>query len=168
MNWYLTSDLHLGHVGKKYIIWKDRGFSSVDEMNEHIVTGWNNRVTDQDTVIVVGDFALGPKENVALFASRLNGNKIIILGNHDRKALIYTSEGFNAAYKELYITIDEVPVYIRHEPDYDFKSSNNALYHICGHVHSLWHRKGHIINVGVDLNQYQPITVQEAIATLEG
>lgn len=41
---YLTSDLHFGH--DREFIWKVRGFSSIDEMNEVYVDKWNSLITD--------------------------------------------------------------------------------------------------------------------------
>jgi calcineurin-like phosphoesterase family protein len=79
--WY-TADLHLGH--ERIIELCGRPFSSVAEMNEAIVTRWNERVEPGDTVWVLGDVALGSIEESLALVSRLHGHKILVAGNHDR------------------------------------------------------------------------------------
>ena len=54
MNYY-TSDLHLGH--KNVIKFDNRPYSDVDEMDDCLIKNWNNKVTDNDDVYIVGDFA---------------------------------------------------------------------------------------------------------------
>ena len=77
---YFTSDLHLGH--DQEFIWGARGFNSVKEMNEKIITRWNSRITKDDDVYVLGDLVMGGVENVELL-KQLNGKIHIIYGNHD-------------------------------------------------------------------------------------
>ena len=78
---YLTSDLHFNH-GKEFI-WKARGFSSVEEMNEEIIKRWNNVVKPEDEVYIAGDLMLGDTDKGIALVNRLNGFKRIIIGNHD-------------------------------------------------------------------------------------
>lgn len=53
---YLTSDCHFNHLN---IIKLGRPFSSIEEMNETIVSNWNDTVGEEDTVYVLGDFFMG-------------------------------------------------------------------------------------------------------------
>lgn len=78
-NTFFTSDLHFGH--DKDFIWKYRGYSSVQEMNEKQVEEWNKTVGKNDMVYVLGDVYLG--ESNIEFVSRLNGHLVIVAGNHD-------------------------------------------------------------------------------------
>jgi calcineurin-like phosphoesterase family protein len=50
---YFTADLHLGHAN--IINHCDRPFSSVEEMDEHLINAWNSRVRPNDTVYIIGD-----------------------------------------------------------------------------------------------------------------
>lgn len=52
MNFY-TSDLHLGHAN--VIKFDNRPFANVDEMDQCIIIRWNERVSDDDTVFILGD-----------------------------------------------------------------------------------------------------------------
>ena len=57
---WLTSDLHLFH--NQEFIYKPRGFSSVEEMNEVIEQNWNGLVNDDDEVYILGDLRVGGKK----------------------------------------------------------------------------------------------------------
>jgi calcineurin-like phosphoesterase family protein len=82
MTTWFTSDTHFGHA--RIIELADRPFASVEEMNEALVERWNERVAPEDTVIHLGDVALGPIEESLKYIERLNGFKILVVGNHDR------------------------------------------------------------------------------------
>ncbi len=79
---FYTADLHFGHTRISEL--SGRPFTSVDEMNETLISRWNARVTDDDTVHVLGDVALGQIDESLSYVSRLAGRKILIPGNHDR------------------------------------------------------------------------------------
>ena len=89
---YFTSDLHIGH--DKEFIWKERGFSSIEEHDKEILKRWNEKITSEDTVYILGDLALGQNENEwdNIFYN-LNGDIFFIQGNHDtnRKICLYQS-----------------------------------------------------------------------------
>ena len=81
---YFTSDLHFGHqsVLTKF---EHRPFKNVEEMNEELIRRWNNKVQKGDLVYVLGDmFWKGDCDFVQDTLKRLNGQIILIKGNHDR------------------------------------------------------------------------------------
>lgn len=82
MTTYYTSDLHLGHAN--IIRFCDRPFAGVPAMNSRLVELWNETVTDDDTVWVLGDVALGPLDESLAHIGRLAGRKLLVPGNHDR------------------------------------------------------------------------------------
>lgn len=59
-------------------------FTSLEDMHEKIKKSWNSRVTDKDTVYILGDFALA---KIDYWAHELTGQKILIQGNHDKHAV---------------------------------------------------------------------------------
>jgi calcineurin-like phosphoesterase family protein len=125
---------------------------------------WNEVVKPDDTVYHIGDFAFGDKNNIPSIVSRLNGQKILVLGNHDyhRSGNVLkqiTSAGFAAMYNELYAEIDGHKVYFRHIPNMEFKPNESATYHICGHVHTEFNKVGNILNAGVDVCGYIPQSI---------
>ncbi len=171
MSTFLTSDTHFEH--KNIIEYCSRPFADVKHMTEVLVKNWNEVVKPEDTIYHLGDFAMGDKGLIPITLARLNGTKILVHGNHDfnhkgTELLKQIKEGpWQAIHAELFETIDGVKVYMRHEPKMDFKPSDAAEYHLCGHVHSSWNRQGPIINVGVDVNDYRPVNIRQLIAMQE-
>lgn len=76
---FIVSDLHLGH--DKSFIYGARGFESIEEMNETIIRKWNEVVSEEDDVYVLGDSVMGPEVNLQMLR-RLNGWLHIVRGNH--------------------------------------------------------------------------------------
>lgn len=85
---FFTSDHHFGHA--KIIKYANRKFAAtMEEMNEKLVSRWNAVVRPEDVVYHLGDFSLTKPDEAARFASRLNGTKHIIWGNHDKNLRNY-------------------------------------------------------------------------------
>ena len=87
---YFTSDLHFGH--EKIIEYCNRPFSSVHEMNKALTENWNSIISDDDLVVIAGDFCLGGKQQWEKYLSHLKGRKILVEGNHDHKIPEYLFE----------------------------------------------------------------------------
>lgn len=83
-NFYIA-DTHFFH--KNVIKFDNRPFSSVEEMNEKLISNWNNVVRNEDTVYILGDFIWSNpnSDEYKNIISHLNGWKVIVLGNHDPK-----------------------------------------------------------------------------------
>jgi calcineurin-like phosphoesterase family protein len=85
-NTFFISDTHFGHKNSLSFLRSDgvtklRHFSSVEEMDETMVKNWNEKVSPKSKVYHLGDVAMSHKELPIL--GRLNGEKILIKGNHD-------------------------------------------------------------------------------------
>jgi calcineurin-like phosphoesterase family protein len=83
---FLTSDTHFGHLGVcKFLcadgVTKIRPWTDPDEMDEDMVALWNDRVGPKDKVYHLGDVVINRKSLSIL--DRLNGDKVLIKGNHD-------------------------------------------------------------------------------------
>lgn len=79
---YFTSDTHLSHLKVSEI----RGFSSIEEHDDAIIGNINSVVHPGDTFYMLGDIVMGGWRKTAPLVQNINGNKICILGNHDRPA----------------------------------------------------------------------------------
>lgn len=78
-----TSDLHFGHLNA--ISFDNRPFNSVEHMTEELIRRWNEKVKPGDLVYVLGDFIWKMQDGeVHALIKRLNGQIILIKGNHDR------------------------------------------------------------------------------------
>lgn len=80
---YFTGDLHFGH--ENVLRFDGRPFSSVEEMDEELISRWNNKVGKGDIVYILGDMIWKSRtDDAATLLNRLNGQKILIKGNHDK------------------------------------------------------------------------------------
>lgn len=78
---FATSDCHFNH--NKDFIYKIRGYTDVEEMNETQIKNWNSVITNEDTVFYLGDFKFGTSHSYEHFLRRLNFKKIFLMaGNH--------------------------------------------------------------------------------------
>lgn len=82
---FLTSDTHFGHLGVCRFTRDDgtklRPWDDPDEMDEELVKRWNETVRPKDKVYHLGDVVINRKALKTLH--RLNGEKVLIKGNHD-------------------------------------------------------------------------------------
>jgi len=79
---YYISDMHFGHTN--VLRFDNRPFPDTEVMDEVLINNWNERVTAEDTVYVLGDAFWKNEENSIRIIQRLNGHKHLIRGNHDR------------------------------------------------------------------------------------
>lgn len=82
---FYTADLHFGH--EAVIKFSNRPFKTIEEHDNFIIHVWNDTVTDNDDIYIVGDFAYRNKISDETYLRRLNGKKHLIIGNHDLKYL---------------------------------------------------------------------------------
>lgn len=137
MNYYIA-DWHYGH--DNILHYDNRPFANVEEMNRALVTLWNETVSDDDTVYVLGDmFWCKPSEAVSVLRA-LNGHKILIKGNHDKLGCANFDKCFDkiADYLEI---VDEdgcetgQKLVLCHYPIPCFKNHFKGWIHLYGHVH---------------------------------
>jgi calcineurin-like phosphoesterase family protein len=161
---WFTSDTHFFHAN--IIQYCDRPFASVEEMNEVMVQRWNERVAPEDTVIHLGDFALGRSEAVTPFRKRLNGAVVLVRGNHDRFGRQRAAEwGFQSVVEgEAELTLGGRTFVLAHHPEGPPVAPGRVR--LCGHVHNNWRLRGGVLNVGVDVWDFRPISIDEVVAGL--
>lgn len=76
MNYYI-SDLHLFHEAS--IRFDNRPFGSLEEMHEAVVSRWNNKVNNGDTVYILGDMSMrGKKEDLISLVATLRVKKSLL------------------------------------------------------------------------------------------
>lgn len=97
---FLTSDTHFGHAGvcrftRNDGVTKLRPWTDPDEMDEEMVRRWNERVGPNDKVYHLGDVVINRKALPIL--NRLNGDKVLIRGNHD----IFKDEDYAPYFRSL-------------------------------------------------------------------
>ena len=97
---FLVSDTHFGHSGVcKFMrndgVTKLRPFDNPEEMDEFMVEAWNKRVKPTDKVYHLGDVVINRKALGIM--RRLNGDKVLIRGNHD----IFRDVEYREYFREL-------------------------------------------------------------------
>lgn len=83
---WLISDTHFGHEKTCTVFKRNDGsplrpFANADEMNEYMIKAWNDRVRPNDKIYCLGDVVINRRYLSVL--DRLNGDKVLIKGNHD-------------------------------------------------------------------------------------
>lgn len=156
---FFTADQHFNHA--KIIEYCGRPFATVEEMNEALIACWNAVVQDGDTVYHLGDFGMGNAASLKAICERLNGNKILIRGNHDN--LSRTAYKQRVGFLEVYDQMEYGEWLLSHypstEPHMELKVADQWV--ICGHVHDMWRVCLRNLNVGVDMNDFYPISLEE-------
>ncbi|MCF0105459.1 MAG: metallophosphoesterase family protein [Holdemanella sp.] len=82
---YYISDLHFYH--STMIDVDKRGFDMMEQLHAYMIKQWNSRVTDEDEVVVLGDFSMGNGIQTWNTLARLRGKIILVEGNHDTNYL---------------------------------------------------------------------------------
>ena len=80
MLWF-TADLHFNHV--RILEYCDRPYANLDEMNAGIIRDINAYVLPGDTLIIIGDVAMGIRSQSVPLLDQINGKKYLVPGNHD-------------------------------------------------------------------------------------
>jgi calcineurin-like phosphoesterase family protein len=97
---FLVSDTHFGHAGvcrftRNDGVTKLRPFDTPEEMDEFMVEAWNAKVRPNDKVYHLGDVVINRKALGIM--RRLNGDKVLIRGNHD----IFRDDEYREHFREL-------------------------------------------------------------------
>lgn len=167
---YITSDTHFNHLNILKYEPNTRPFETIEEMNETIINNWNNTVRPEDTIYVLGDFFMGPIDQIEPILSRLNGHIILIRGNHDTKARIefYESKGITVkdieyiSYKGRFFILCHFPI-ASEEFMQMVRRDNSEVVVLYGHIHSNA-AKGYVdgtYHIGVDTNNLTPISLEQ-------
>lgn len=193
MIWF-TSDPHYYH--KNVIKLCNRPFNNLHEMHEHMIQEWNKRIKKAtDKVYVLGDFAFANYTMTEKITSRLNGHKILVLGNHDYAAHKMFKAGFQEVHENHYIEIgNKQKIFLSHFPfhpmtsyskekdavyiGYPFDKVDTRYMHkrmvddgkswlLHGHVHCAWKQNERQINVGVDVWDFKPVPHEKILQMIE-
>jgi calcineurin-like phosphoesterase family protein len=172
---FFTSDTHFFH--ENVIKHCNRPFQTVKEMNEHIIQKWNEVVPKDATVFHLGDVSLtADPHELEEVLRRLNGDKYLIMGNHERDALgrdfiRYAWDGvFDIA--EIIVKDKDAPkgsqhLVMCHYPMIEWNGSQRGSWQLFGHLHGEVGNKGITkhpttsLDVGVDKHNFTPLSYQQ-------
>jgi len=177
---WVVSDTHFGHVN--ILTFTDRAtgtlvrgdrFSSVDEMNEHMIERWNSVVKEGDIVYHLGDVVMGPdsQEWFKKNWTRLKGSKRLIVGNHDD--IKFLSSGGFFKKVQMWRMMPEFGLLFSHVPLHPssllrlterggkYPEDCETLVNIHGHTHQHGSPTGPYLSTCVELRDYTPVHIED-------
>lgn len=179
MFWF-TSDHHFGHA--RICELAGRPYDNVDDMNADLIARHNSIVSPTDTVVFLGDVAMGRIADSLPLVAEMNGNKILVPGNHDRIHPVYgTNPNRMAEWTAKYeavgftivddggldipgnsFTVSHFPYTGDHADDDrhpEFRPVDDGGWLLHGHTHGMWRKNGRMFDVGVDAWSGFPVSL---------
>jgi calcineurin-like phosphoesterase family protein len=156
---FFTSDTHFGH--RNIIRFAMRPFETVEEMDEAMIANWNAVVGKGDRVFHLGDFSFVPADPIL---ERLNGEKHLILGNHDYGERIGTKWASVESLRHL--RVEGVDLVLCHYAMRVWRGSHRGAVHLFGHSHGNLIGDRQCCDVGVDAWDYEPVPLASVLARL--
>lgn len=156
---YLTADWHLGDTRMEIL---GRPFKSTDHQSRCLLRNFNQIITPEDTLIIVGDVCVAPAYLPEI--AKFNGKKTLIRGNHDRPftdeqlshyfdSIIPEDESLWAQVCSPGIPGGSLRCCIQHYPTQGVPEEFNLV----GHIHAAWKYQLNMMNVGIDANHFKPV-----------
>jgi calcineurin-like phosphoesterase family protein len=140
-NIWFTSDLHFSHKNiLRHCEERLKAFGIPSNISEeekvrlhdkYLIKLWNKTVSKKDIIYVLGDFSFANTENTKKILSKLNGNKFLILGNHDK-----SSEKLEGYFKQ----IAQMKEIIFKKDNFDFLEEDFGVF-CCHYAMITWSRK---------------------------
>lgn len=168
MTTWITSDLHFSHANIQKFCPATRGhYKDVTDMNEQMILEWNQKVTTNDVVYILGDVAFCSADKAADIVLQLNGIKHLIAGNHDEKNLKQQRfrDCFASVQHYLRLVYNKQLIIMCHFPFLEWDQMHRGSIHFFGHLHGNKTGAEHYrcMDVGMDATGHVLITLDEAI-----
>ena len=171
---FLTSDTHFGHTGVCRFMGPDgvtklRPWDNADEMDDEMVRRWNETVRPNDKVYHLGDVVMNRKALTTL--SRLNGDKVLIKGNHD----IFRLEDYTPYFRDIRAYHVMNGCILSHIPMHESNLGRFGT-NIHGHTHAYRVMKmdygrevidPRYFNVSVECIDYTPILLEDVVKRIQ-
>ena len=154
---------------ERIIKYCQRPFSNVEEMDEKLITNWNNVVGDDDIVFHLGDFAKGGSSEWSHLLQRLMGKIYLILGNHDLKTIGASFSRLEDVAMQMIINVEGQRIYLNHYPFLCYGGAYRNTWQLFAHVHTCHAKAGKDFSrlsmlfptqydVGVDNNNFTTVS----------
>ena len=167
-NIWVTSDSHFNH--SNFLNFKDengnriRPFDNVTQMDEFMITKWNETVKPTDKIYHLGDVVYSGRKvpDVNKILVKLNGTKRLILGNHDvvNADLMHYFPKISMwrLFKEFDLVMSHVP--LREDSMY------KVTFNLHGHIHQNPSPSLRHMNMCVEHHNYTPVHIDDILADL--
>lgn len=169
---YYTSDLHFGCEAIFEREKRNLYFSGLREMGEKLVDNINKRCDKDDTLYILGDVACADYDPTPELI-RIKPHMVLIAGNHDAKWLKHRHfvKYFDKVLEIGHVHEFGTRITLFHYPMCEWDGAMKGHWHFYGHVHGMNMGYGrlmdqipHACNVGVDVNDFMPMTAGELIS----
>jgi calcineurin-like phosphoesterase family protein len=173
MKTWVTSDLHFGHKNIMNYCPETRARfnNDVAYMNNAMAEEWNDKVEPEDLVYILGDVAFMSGSDAGRMVNRLNGTKILIEGNHDKKTLkdVTFFNAFKEVHKYLDINYDGHKIVMFHYPIAEWDQMQRGALQFHGHLHggASGLEKYRALDVGMDSTGEIVISIERAIQMIK-
>jgi len=166
---FLVSDTHFGHAGVTKFLREDgtklRPWDTPEEMDEFMVKAWNERVRPNDKVYHLGDVVINRRALKTL--ARLNGDKVLIRGNHD----IFRDTEYREYFRELRAYHVMNGMILSHIPIHS-DSLGRFGTNIHGHLHANRVMKDGAVDVRyhcvcVEQTDFAPVLFEDVVKRIE-
>lgn len=163
-----------------------RDFATLEDMDNAIVDGINDTVSENDVLVHLGDWSFGGFEYVEEFRRRINCKNVhLVLGNHDHhveRNKQNVRSLFSSVHEYLTLEVklpqprstssnDYFKFVLMHYPLCSWNGMKDGVFHLFGHVHLPKHNArmaGRSMDVGMDGNDLRPHEIRDVIRTLSG
>jgi calcineurin-like phosphoesterase family protein len=158
-NIFFTSDQHFNH--SNVIKYSKRPHFCIEAMNEDLIERWNEVVKKGDLVYHLGDFAFG---DPTPFRKRLNGQIILIEGNHDHMSKKVAAANFIKVCQQYRVKSVDPHIWLCHYRMYTWPQRQYGVWHLYGHSHNRSGDMTHTdlsLDVGVDCWNFYPVSYNQ-------
>jgi len=161
---FVTSDTFFGRPNSAI----ERGFASIEQMNDQLVENWNKKVGENDVVIHLGNFAWTPNDIDII--DRLNGEIVFVVGDRDQALVQVASESegiVNVSDQQILVHDD---IILSHWPLEVWPGMEKGIFHFHGHSKPNIRtdiKKMNRVNVCCDNWSLAPIEIKDTIELLK-
>jgi calcineurin-like phosphoesterase family protein len=160
---FFTSDTHF--ADRRVLLIDRRPFASMKAHDEALVELWNNHVGPEDEVWHLGDFTRGgPPGYADELLAALNGRKHLIIGNNDDEATI-SAKGWASVQHYAELVIDGKLLILCHYPFRTWNQIGKKSINLHGHSHGKLKPITRQYDVGVDAQDFHPVTLETILRT---
>lgn len=179
-NHWFTADPHMGHKFVSDL----RGFTDTIDHDTKILDGILSTVHKNDILWVLGDYSVSQHRYARSMLDYVPCKKVLVPGNHDpehpmhRQAWKYQAEAlgtFEAVVPYQRLRLNKINFLMSHLPYHnsgdhtpgnrynEYRLPDEGLPLLCGHVHDAWKFNGNQFNVGVDVNDFKPVSANTVV-----
>lgn len=157
--YFFTADEHYGHAN--ILEYCHRPFNTVEQMDEALITNHNAIVGSNDVVVHAGDFTLKSRTAAEQIIKRLNGNHIFLRGSHDR----WLPDSAKFMWRKV---VAGRLIVVCHYALRTWEGAYHDSWQLHGHSHGRLEPLGLQWDVGVDNNNFYPVSFEQLAVIMAG